>query len=321
VRKTIAEEFHGWCDYELFNRYEKLGLILKCDRLVDMEELERRLERIIQRASRYSDTPLSVGVSGVYEEKNFAAMAKEAMRALEYRRVMGGQRVFLLENFLRPAPNISVDDNMIRGLGYILHAQPIEACIGRVLQVKDSLDGSRHSLYYVATGILNALIRACDDLNGLYARYSGTGTLYQGLFEIKTEEEIFEFLIELARRIRSLNDNVITDTVDSNLRKIQLYMEAHFRDPNISFESLAKEVNFSVSYVSALMKKKLNTSFVKMLSALRIEKAKELLANPTLKIIDIAESVGYSDSYYFSHCFKKHTGISPKEFRNHAFGK
>jgi two-component system response regulator YesN len=55
---------------------------------------------------------------------------------------------------------------------------------------------------------------------------------------------------------------------------------------------------------------------VKLLTEMRMEKAKELLGSPALKIIDIAERLGYNDSYYFSHCFKKYTGVSPKEFRN-----
>jgi len=55
---------------------------------------------------------------------------------------------------------------------------------------------------------------------------------------------------------------------------------------------------------------------VKMLTDLRMKKAKELLMNPSLKIIDIADQLGYNDAYYFSHCFKKNVGIPPKEFRN-----
>ncbi|MCL2486095.1 MAG: helix-turn-helix transcriptional regulator, partial [Oscillospiraceae bacterium] len=62
-------------------------------------------------------------------------------------------------------------------------------------------------------------------------------------------------------------------------------------------------------------------SFVKMLTGMRMEKAKDLLGNPSMKIIDIAEQLGYSDPYYFSHCFKKNVGMSPKEFRKHEQDK
>ncbi len=48
----------------------------------------------------------------------------------------------------------------------------------------------------------------------------------------------------------------------------------------------------------------------------RIDKASELLMNTPLKIYEIAEKVGYNDVYYFSHSFKKQTGLTPKEFRH-----
>ena len=47
-----------------------------------------------------------------------------------------------------------------------------------------------------------------------------------------------------------------------------------------------------------------------------MEKAKELLADPNLKIGDIVDLVGYSDSGHFSRTFKKLTGLSANEYRS-----
>jgi len=317
VRKSVGEELMGVCDYELFNRYEKLCLILKYETPPDVKDLELRTERIIQRAGRYSFMPLSAGISSVFcNNKNFSAMVKEATRALEYRSVMGGQKVFLFGNSQVDAIHMTIDDSKIKELGYLLHSQTTQDCIQRIDHIRNTLINSRDSLYYAATGILNVLIKGCDNIEGLYARYGGIDKLYRKLFEIKTDDEIFDYLKELVRMVRELNDGVIVDNVERSLHLVTTYLETHFCDPDISFESLAREVNFSVSYISALLKKRLNTSFVKMLTELRMEKAKELLTNPSLKIIDIAEKLGYNDSYYFSHCFKKHVGVPPKEFRN-----
>ena len=242
-------------------------------------------------------------------------MVKEAMRALEYRSVMGGQKVFFFENSQAPAKKLCVDDNMIKEIGYLLHSKTADDCIKKIDIIRGSLDGAGNSLYYAATGILNVLIRGCDDIEALSARCGSPDMLYRKLYEIKTDDELFDFLKELVRTIRVLNDGVLVDNLDHSLRVVTSYMKAHFCDQDISFESLAREVNFSVSYISALLKKRLNTSFVRMLTELRMEKAKELLADPALRIVDIAEQLGYNDSYYFSHCFKKYTGIPPKEFR------
>ena len=316
IRKSVGEELGKMCDSDMFSRNEKLSLILKYRSQPDEKEMERRIDRIIQRAGRFSDMPVSAGISSVYSGgRNFSAMVKEAMRALEYRSVMGGQKVFLFGNTRSSAMKLSIDDNLIKELDYLLHSQTTEDCINRIDIIRDRLSSSRNSIYYAATGILNILLRGCDDLEGLYARCGGPEMLYRKLFEIKTDEEIYDYLKELVRIVRELNNGVIINNLDRSLRLIISYMETHFCDPDISFEALAREVNFSASYISALLKKRLNTSFIKMLTDLRMEKARELLLNPSLKIIDIAEQLGYNDAYYFSHCFKKHTGMPPKEYR------
>ena len=318
IRKSISEDLAELYDHDLFNRYERLCLIVKTRKPPDIKELEQRFERVIQRVSRFSDIPLSAGMSSVFQNsRNFAAMIKEAIRALEYRSVMGGQKIFFFGNAEPPVSKLSVDDNMVKELGYILHSRSKAECLERIGQIRKGLENSKDCVYYVATGVLNALIRACDDLEGLNSRFGGPDDLHRKLFGLKTDEEIFDYLSELVSVIKDLNDSVLVDNVERNLRKVVTYMETHFCDPEINFESLAREVNFSVSYISALLKKKLGVSFIKMLTGMRMEKAKELLANPSLKIIDIAEQLGYSDSYYFSHCFKKYVGISPKEFRSH----
>ena len=46
-----------------------------------------------------------------------------------------------------------------------------------------------------------------------------------------------------------------------------------------------------------------------------IEKAMELLQCTGMKIGEITELCGYKDQYYFSHCFKKLTGVSPNKYR------
>jgi len=317
IRKFVGEELDDLHDYDFFNRYEKLCLILKSTSAPDVKGLERRIERVIQRAGRFSEMPVSAGLSNIFHENtNFSAMVKEANRALGYRSVMGGGKVFSFENSLSPAMEFTTQDNKIKELGYFLRSQTTESCLERIDLIRSSLSSSRNSLYYAATGILNVLIRGCDDLEGLYSRNGGPDMLYRRLFEIKTDDEVYDYLKEMVSIIRVLNENVIVDNMERNLRLVVAYMDSHFCDTDISFESLARDVNFSVSYISTLLRKKLNTSFVKMLTDLRMEKAKELLSNPALKIIDIAEQLGYNDPYYFSHCFKKHIGLPPKEFRN-----
>ena len=65
-------------------------------------------------------------------------------------------------------------------------------------------------------------------------------------------------------------------------------------------------------------KKETKTTFGAYLLSHRIQVAQEYLRTTDWKTFEIAEKVGYTDPNYFSYCFRKHTGLSPKEYRNHA---
>lgn len=320
IRKIVEESMRNLCKTDMFGRHEKLCLILKSNEPLDAPAIENAMEQVIQRVGRYSDMPLSVGVSNVYEDdRNFARMLGEALRALEYRGAMGGRKVL---SFGSVAPtegaDLILDDNAINELGYLVRFSPLEDCVEALDRIRAGIEDreAQYAYYYTITAALNVLIKSCDDLEGLYARYQGPDAVYRRIFEAKTADEAFGVLREVVCVVRELNDEIIVDNVARNLKKVLAYLDNHYTDPDISFESMSREVNLSVSYISALLKKNLNTTFVKQLTQLRMEKAKELLHNPALKIIDIAEQLGYADPYYFSHCFKKYTGVSPKEYRS-----
>jgi len=316
IRSGAAGELDGLYGCDFFHRYEKLCLLLKTDDKPDMETLERGIDRVIQRVNRFSEVSVSAGLSGVSESRDFALMVREAMRALEYRSVMGGGRVFPHGYSAPLSRGIPIDDGAIGELSYMMHFRPAAECLSRIDGVMKNAGAD--SLYYSAAGVVNALIRSCDGLEALYAKFGSQDGIYRRLFEMKTESGIAGYLKDLAASIRAINENVIRDNVDQNLRIIMRYMEEHYCDPGVSYDSLARAVGFSVSYISAMLRKRMNSSFVKILTGLRMDKAMELLADPSFKIVDIAERLGYNDAYYFSHSFKKHTGMSPKEFRGHG---
>jgi two-component system response regulator YesN len=59
----------------------------------------------------------------------------------------------------------------------------------------------------------------------------------------------------------------------------------------------------------------MSMTFIDYLTAVRIEKVKELLVSTDEKIVSIAFSVGYNEPNYLSYLFKKREGLSPKEYR------
>lgn len=84
---------------------------------------------------------------------------------------------------------------------------------------------------------------------------------------------------------------------------------------NDSIEYIAEKVFLSPSRLSHLFKESLGISLVQWRELQRIAESKKLLYFSNISILNIAKSLGYKDPLYFSKIFKKHTGLSPSEFR------
>ncbi|RAP73591.1 response regulator transcription factor [Paenibacillus montanisoli] len=87
---------------------------------------------------------------------------------------------------------------------------------------------------------------------------------------------------------------------------------------DLSLEAIAEQVHLTPSYLSYLFKKETGRSLVRYITHVRMEKAVELLTRTNMKIIDISESLGYSNSSYFIQIFRNHHGVSPAKYRESA---
>jgi len=101
------------------------------------------------------------------------------------------------------------------------------------------------------------------------------------------------------------------------VRNAIAYMEAHYAE-KIYLNEVAEQIYVSQWHLSKLLNKELGQNFSEVLNGIRIKKAEELLKDPSLRIGDIAEEVGFLDVAHFSRIFKKITGVSANEYRNRA---
>lgn len=94
------------------------------------------------------------------------------------------------------------------------------------------------------------------------------------------------------------------------------YIETHYAE-KLTLTALADKIYVSQWYLSKLLNKYTDKSFSDLLNQTRINQAKKLLAEPSLKIHEISDMVGFGDVTHFSKIFKKFEGVSPNEYRNH----
>lgn len=90
---------------------------------------------------------------------------------------------------------------------------------------------------------------------------------------------------------------------------------------NLTLEELAQSVYLSPSYLSYLFSLEMGKTFKTYLTDVRMAKAQELLYDLGLKVYEVAERVGYTDTRYFGQVFKKATGSTPLQYRNEKAGQ
>lgn len=93
------------------------------------------------------------------------------------------------------------------------------------------------------------------------------------------------------------------------------YMSEHFAR-KISLSEVAEQTYVSQWHLSKLLNGHTGKSFSELLNHIRIEEAKKLLKDPSMRIGDVSEEVGFLDVTHFSRVFKKLEGISANEYRN-----
>lgn len=98
------------------------------------------------------------------------------------------------------------------------------------------------------------------------------------------------------------------------------YMQEHYSE-KLSLSDVADQVFVSKWHLSKLINEIKGVSFSDLLQDIRIEKSKEFMKDPSLRLSDISWNVGFQDSAQFSRVFKKHTGHSPLEYRNKYIGE
>lgn len=95
------------------------------------------------------------------------------------------------------------------------------------------------------------------------------------------------------------------------------FIEIHYME-NISLATIAEAVHVNDSYLSRVFKQKTGTTITTAVNQKKVDVACALLEHEDLKTYEVAERVGFEDAAYFSNIFRKHTGLSPSQYRAKA---
>jgi len=129
-----------------------------------------------------------------------------------------------------------------------------------------------------------------------------------------TQHPVEQLLLEVLQQYEKQKSDK-TKTTPSWVRELKELLQDQI-DTSITLKKLSKDLNINASYLSREFSRHFNNlSFGEYIRKLRIERAIELLNDPSYSLTDISFLTGFSDQSHFIRIFKKHTGISPSVYR------
>jgi AraC-like DNA-binding protein/ligand-binding sensor protein len=138
----------------------------------------------------------------------------------------------------------------------------------------------------------------------------------------KQHESVVKLLSIFAQHLSMLSNQLVVQQENSEppvIRRAKEFINEH-QTEDLTLGQVAKAVNTSTFYFCKMFKKATGINFTDYLSRVRIEKSKNLLLNPNLRVSEIAFEVGFQSLTHFNRVFKRILGQSPTDYRAKVLG-
>ena len=329
--RNIAHEILGKaaCGEAFFygNTLAIIAGISEKTRTAVLNKLFSVLEEIRQNVEKFLNLTVTIGLGSIFDTiGQIKESYKAASTALEYKLVLGGNKIIFAGD-IEPEITKAIileeekEKNLVSSIKFGDEKSVKEA----VSLLFDDLDGIKASikeyqLYFMEIfTVVSKLSRTyqldiMDIIPVSYDKFMEINN-FNSMGEV--ESLIKNVSMELMNRISRKR----LTTTQMLLEKAKDYISSNYGDTTLSIQKLADHLFISSSYLSLIFKKEAQETFLKYLIRIRLSAAKDLLADPDVKIAEVAEKVGYPDVSYFSYFFKKNFGISPREYKTKALSR
>ena len=138
----------------------------------------------------------------------------------------------------------------------------------------------------------------------------------------RQHESVIKLLSIFAGHLSMLSNQILVQNLNAEppvITRAKAFIQAHQTEP-LRLGQVAKAVNTSTFYFCKIFKKATGLNFTDYLSRIRIERSKNLLLNPNLRVSEIAFEVGFQSLTHFNRVFRKAVGQAPTHYRHQLLG-
>lgn len=281
------------------------------------ESIHRICHEIQEKVKEVIGLESSIGIgSWVRSPHELIYSYRLAAKAIDYRYLLGGNLLFDMEekktdNSIFLINDLEILTESIKSGDRRL----MEKTLGQIeTEIKSALVEKSYACIYLQQ-VIRAIGNTCQSLSEEPEKIIAQR---EALLKAVTEQRMFSQAAALVEKYAQEVFDALQELNSSNGQRQGMlamdYIQKNYMDPCLSLNSICSYLNISTSYFSTIFKEMTGETFIEVLTRVRMEKAKELLENTTMKNYEIAEKVGFSDPHYFGISFKKITGKTPTEY-------
>ena len=317
IRNSISDDIY----YEAF--YNPLGecILFGMNEPEEMEKILLKLNDIAKESKRVMKIKAAIGVGKIKDELiKVKESFEEAKEALSYRKMSQDGDVIYMEDIDKSEQVILLFDEKAQDKLFTAvkfgKEEDIHAVIRKMKEYLIKADMSSSSYQAYSMSVINALLVFArqQDLE-IEEVFDGIPNYLEIMQKYASADTFMEWLEEQCIRLNASQGRERENKAKGIIEEAKQKIQEEFGDPDIGLEKIAAEVGLTQTYFSSLFKKETGMSFVEYLTDTRMKEAMRLLKETSEKIYVVAQKVGYLESGYFSHVFKKKYGMSPIQCR------
>lgn len=315
TRNLLSKEVLGY-----FEEDNDTTFILCIDK--EYYNSKRFLENIIKIKDEIKTlfhTTLTVGVGSMARDiKAINESYRDASVALEAKFFLGKDRVINLSNthayedmtgFYPINEEIDILNCLETGNKILMH-EKLESFYNKLCDEKLP---SKGFMQKTSISFCSRVYKFCVDKNINASQiFDSDLKAFDKIEECETMTELKEYVTSILNNILEKMREVDKKSIFIK-RAVEYIIKNYYKD--ISLEIVSKELYITPGYLSLLFKQEMGINFIDFIAGYRIEKAKELLKNSSLKNYEVSNMIGFRDEKYFSQIFKKYVGLTPSQYK------
>ncbi|GGF66723.1 hypothetical protein GCM10010912_09590 [Paenibacillus albidus] len=286
------------------------------------EEVEHKvLSGYLEKVGQYLNFTVTIGTGrGAADLRGLRSSMKEAARALEYKAVLGLNR--MIPYGALPDSKNDVYEFM-KTISLLVQAMRLsdeawEQHFDRLFEQITASLLSRQEMMNTIQLLFQHYKREFAELPREYQELWAAlfGNLLNQLEAWETVDDLrllcWEAFRELAEQMQTLR---CARKHRTHILQIRKYVEENYNNPELSLNYLSDIFDINPKYLSKLFKDEVGEKFVDLLISHRIDKAKQLMQETNKSIQEISEEVGYTNYNSFNRAFKNVVGVAPSDYR------